>query len=203
MSIKRPQGDPMAATRSTLLRRVRDLNDADGWEEFNRLYRPLLVEYAGRRKLPLDAAEEIAQQCLTAIVSRIGQFEKQSSFRGWLRGMVDHKISDYFAHRRRERQADTDVLLNVCDTGPSPVELWELSWNQVHLRHLIASLRASFAKHTLQAFSLYVLEERPVKEISQALGMTPNQIYVAKARITRCIRERFSDVVDGLYGVSV
>lgn len=196
----RPQDQSVNATRSTLLRRVRDLDDAEGWDEFDKLYRPMLVKYTRRYDLPSEMAEEIAQQCLVAIVSQIGQFERKTSFRGWLRGMVDHKISDYFADRKRERQAGTDLLQNAHALGPTSVEIWEKEWDHAHLIHLVVTLRTNFARHTLQAFSLYVLQERPVREIGQALGMTPNQIYVAKSRVTRFIRERFAHVVDTLYG---
>jgi RNA polymerase sigma-70 factor (ECF subfamily) len=199
----RPQNEPLDATSSTLLRRVRDFGDAKSWDEFDKLYRPMLVKYARRRHLPPDVAEEIAQQCLAAIVSRIGKFERKTSFRGWLRGMVDHKIADYFARWDRERQADTDVLRNARDLGPTSVELWEESWDQAHVFHLVGALRTNFARHTLQAFSLYVLQERPVREIGQVLGMTPNQIYVAKSRVIRFIRERFGHVVDSLYGATL
>jgi len=191
------------ATRSTLLHRVRDLDDAEGWEEFDKVYRPMLFRYARRRDLPYEAAEEIAQQCLVAVVSRIGQFERKKSFRGWLRAMVDNKISDYVASRKRERQADTDMLRDAHDRDPSSVEIWEKNWDQAHLLHLATTLRTNFARHTLQAFSLYVLEERPVQEIGQLLGMTPNQIYVAKSRVTRFIREELGHLVDGLYGAEL
>ena len=59
----------MPATRSSLLSRVRDLDDSDGWVEFDKLYRPLLIEYAQQRGLSFEEAEEIAQQCLIAIVA--------------------------------------------------------------------------------------------------------------------------------------
>jgi hypothetical protein len=58
-----------SATRSSLLSRVRDLQDADGWMRFDQLYRPMLIEYARHRGLRQEAAEEIAQQCLAAIVA--------------------------------------------------------------------------------------------------------------------------------------
>ncbi|MGD2108358.1 MAG: sigma-70 family RNA polymerase sigma factor [Phycisphaerae bacterium] len=199
----RPQDNSIDATRSTLLRRVRDLDDKEGWAEFDKLYRPLLVGYARRRYVPADVAEELAQQCLVAIVSRIGQFEKKSSFRGWLRAMVDHKISDHFTKKSRERSADTGVLRHSPDPGPTPAEAWEKSWDEAHLTHFVATLRTNFAQHTLQAFALYVLQERPVREISEVLSMTPNQVYVAKSRVLRFIRERCEHVVEGLYGVEV
>ena len=187
-------------TRSSLLRRVRNLDDATGWEEFDRLYRPMLVGYARRRGLRTDEAEEIAQQCLTAIVARIQTFERRRSYRAWLRGMVDHKVSDHLADRQRHRRADTDQLARTPGPAEPPESLWQQEWNQTHLTYCIDCLRADFASHTLQAFAMYVLEDQPVPHISRCLGLTPNQIYVAKSRVMARLRERFGDLIDGLYG---
>jgi len=189
-------------TRSSLLRRVRDLGDAAGWDEFDKLYRPMLVGYALQRGLRAEEAEEIAQQCMTALVPRMPGFNRVSSFRGWLRGMVAHKVSDYIKQRGRHRRADTVLLSTTPDDGDGPDELWQRQWNQTHLEFCIDSLRTEFAPHTLQAFAMYVLQEQPVKEIAAHLGMTPNQIYVAKNRVMTRIRERFDDVIEALYGRS-
>ncbi len=197
------QGESLTATQSSLLRRVRDLNDTEGWSKFDRLYRPMLIDYARARGLPPDGAEEIAQQCLAAIVPGIQRFERRHSFRGWLRGMVNHKVADWLRQHRRQRRADTAFLANACDPAPSPTEVWARQWNEAHLRHLLGELRTNFARHNFQAFCLYVLDERPVDEISERLAMTPNQIYVAKARIIRNLRERFGHVFDALYGGSL
>jgi RNA polymerase sigma-70 factor (ECF subfamily) len=127
-------------------------------------------------------------------------FAPKSSFRGWLRGMVDHKVSDYLTQRRKHRRADTELLARTPDPGRTPQELWQQQWNRIHLDYCIDGLRIEYAPHTLQAFAMYVLQERPVKEISRRLGMTPNQIYVAKSRVMARIRERFGNMIDGLYG---
>ena len=193
----------MPATRSSLLSRVRDFDDAEGWGEFDELYRPLLLGYARSCGLGADEAEEIAQQCLAAVVDRIQQFRRKRSFRGWLRKMVEHKVSDYLADHRRHLQADTDLLANAPSPAPSPSELWQRNWNQSLGRYLTHRLRSEFAQHTLQAFEMYVLHGYPVKQISRMLAMTPNQIYVAKSRIVNRLREeRYADLLDSLYEVS-
>lgn len=192
----------MPATRSSLLFRVRDRNDAESWSEFDRLYRPLLTSYARARGLRAGEAEEIAQRCLSAVAGVMHKFKRDHSFRGWLRGMVNRKVADFIAEKARFRQADTALLLNAVDPAPTPDELWQRIWNRAHLRHCLDSLRADFATHTLQAFTLYVLQGEPVVDICSRLGMTPNQVYVAKSRVMRRLRERATDVLASLYGES-
>lgn len=192
---------PMDETRSSLIQRVRDLGDVDGWNEFDRFYRPMLMRYARGRGLAADDAEEIAQQCMTAIVNQIGKFERHRSFRGWLRGMVDHKVSDLFASRYRHRRADTAMLEGAADTSTSTGALWEEEWNESHLHALLGDLRNSFAEHTLKAFELYVVCSYAVADICRLLDMTPNQVYVAKNRVINHIKKNFGDTLDSMYGV--
>jgi len=192
---------PMDETRSSLIQRVRDLDDADGWSEFDRFYRPMLVRYARNRGLRPNDAEEVAQQCMAAIAHQIGKFERHRSFRGWLRGMVNHKVADLLAARYRECRADTSLLENAPDTSESRDPVWEAEWNVSHIQALFDDLRNSFAEHTLKAFELYVVCGYAVTDISRLLDMTPNQIYVAKNRVINHIKKNFGDTLDSLYGV--
>ncbi len=190
----------MDATRSSLLSRVRDLDDKTGWCEFDRLYRPMLTRYAARHGLSTSESEEIAQDCMTAVVGRIKKFKRQRRFRAWLRGMVDHKVSDYLAQRCRQQPLDTKLLGQTPTDGLSSEQVWQEVWNRSHLLECIDSLKTEFAEHTLKAFSMYVLRGEPVRTISRDLGMTPNQIYVAKSRVMTRIRQRFGPTLETLYG---
>lgn len=192
----------MSATRSSLLSQVRDLQDAEGWKAFDSLYRPLLTEYAMQRGLRRDAAEEVAQQSMAAVVHAIPRFRRQKSFRAWLRKLVNHKVSDYLSRERRQRQADTQVWEQLSDGEPAPAQLWQRRWNEAHVRYVIDKLRGELAEHTLRAFELYVVQECPVEEISAILGMTANQIYVAKSRVLSRLRNgHLADMLDSLYEV--
>ncbi len=191
----------MTATRSSLLQRICDPRDERSWSEFDGIYRPLVTRYAHQRGLDAEAAEDVAQQCLAAVSAKIGQFEKRRSFRAWLRGMVDHKVADHINKRRRQSHAGEDRLRDATAPAPPPHEVWEREWNQSLLQLLVANLRTNFAEHTLQAFELYVLQGMSVPEIHQLLGLSPNQVYIAKSRVTRHIREQCGELVESLYGV--
>jgi RNA polymerase sigma-70 factor (ECF subfamily) len=192
---------PLTDTHSSLLSRIKDLGDVTGWDRFHTLYRPLLVQYARQRGLDAEAAEEVAQQCFVALVDNIGRFKRQRSFRGWLRGMVDHKVKDLLARKHKVRDLREAASAEGNHSPKKHADAWEREWNSTMVDALLARLRTGFADHTLRAFEMYVLEERPVGEISQLLGMTPNQIYVAKSRVSRYIRENCADLIDAFYGI--
>ncbi len=192
---------PMTATRSSLLLRVCDPRDAASWGEFHSIYRPLLIRYARHRGLDAESAEDVAQQCLSAVSQRIRGFEKKRSFRAWLRGMVDHKVADHFAKVGRPPGHLNETNLESHAESGTLSNLWEQTWNERILQVLTEHLQGHFAEHTLRAFELYVLRDMPVEQISTFLGMTPNQIYVAKSRVVRHLRENCDEVLDNLYGV--
>lgn len=191
----------MADTRSSLLRRVGDPGDGAGWREFDAIYRPLLMRYAQRRGADADLAEDVAQECLLAVSKQIARFERRRSFRAYLRAMVDHKLCDALAKKHGPTGVSEETLAELRDPSPIPSELWVKHWNEGVARMLGGRLRGTFAAHTLQAFEMYVLDERPVGEICETLGMTANQVYVAKSRVARHLRENCADLVEALYGV--
>lgn len=189
----------MTATRSSLLFRVRDPQDAASWGEFHSIYRPLLIRYASQRGLDAESAEDVAQQCLAAVSQRLRKFEKKRSFRAWLRGMVDHKVADYIAKFGNRPAPVPDA--DGSGTDRSLARLWEQTWNERLVEVLREHLRSHFAEHTLRAFELYVLRDMPVDQIAAMLNMSPNQIYVAKSRVIRHLKENCDEVMENLYGV--
>lgn len=191
----------MTATRSSLLLRVRDPRDAASWSEFHSIYRPLLIRYARHRGLDDHAADDVAQQCLAAVSQRIRRFEKKRSFRAWLRGMVDHKVADHFAKAGRPAGQINESNVESSAESSALASLWEQTWNERLLQVLRDHLRSHFAEHTLRAFEMYVLRDLPVEQIASLLNMTPNQIYVAKSRVLRYLRDSCDEVLDNLYGV--
>ncbi len=188
----------MSETRASLLSRIKDLGDGASWEEFDKLYRPLLVRYAAARGLDKDESEEIAQQCMAAIVTGIEDFQRRKSFRGWLHGMIDNKVNDQLRKRRREQGALTADFEREQECEDNPALIWERQWNRTHLLYCLNRVRDEVAAVTFDAFEMYVIREMPVDAIVERLGVTPNQIYAAKHRVKDRIRKHWDQLADGV-----
>lgn len=160
----------MPRTRTTLLKRIKDLADGPSWEEFDRLYRPLLLRYARARGLSQDEAEEIAQDCMASVAAGIQEFQRRVSLRGWLRGMVDHKVADQLRKRRGEVNARTADLQREQTCEENPALLWQQQWNRTHLLYLLNQMRNEVAPMTHAAFELYVIEELPANRTVAPTG---------------------------------
>ncbi len=188
----------MPDTRASLLSKIRDLDDENSWEEFDSVYRPLLVGYARQRGLNETEADDIAQQCMIAIAASINDFQRRVSFRGWLRGIIDNKVKDQLRKHRREELARTRDFEREQDTEDDPVLMWERQWNRTHLLYCLNQIRGEIAPVTYQAFYLYVIEEKPISDICKQLGMRANQVYVAKSRVLKRLKSRWDNLEDGL-----
>lgn len=82
-----PEAHDPHRTSGTLLARVKDLEDADGWYEFFQKYRQLVLGIARKYGLEESEAEEVAQEVFTRVAKNIGLFESRGrtgAFRKWL-----------------------------------------------------------------------------------------------------------------------
>lgn len=178
----------MEETRTTLLIRLKNGDDQTAWRTFDQLYRPMLVSYAGSRGLDPNDSEDVAQQCMQAVLDKISTYEHQGSFKTWLRAIAEKKICDRFRAKGREVQAESAVLAGKADPNPSPDEIWERQWWQAHLRHGADVVRGEVAQTTFAAFVGYAIEGQAADAVAQSLGLSVNQVYVAKHRVLDRIR---------------
>jgi len=174
-------------TRSTLLIRLKDRADEGAWRTFNRLYRPMIVGYACSRGLKQPDAEDVAQQCIKAVLANIDEYEHVGSFKAWLRTITENKINDLMRGRKAYNR-ESDILAQQPAAGPDPAQLWERRWLAEHLRFCVEKVKSDIAEQTFLAFFQNVIEERPAKETADRLGISVNQVYVAKFRVLERIR---------------
>lgn len=183
----------MEETRSTLLVRLKDRTDQEAWQIFDQLYRPMLVGFACTRGLHQADAEDAAQQCIQSVLANIDRYEHVGSFKSWLRTIVENKIRDQ-RRRRRDQDAGSAVWDNVADDAPAPEAEWERHWMMEHLRYCVERVRPNIAESTYQAFYQNVIEGAPAKEVAQRLGITANQVYVAKFRVLERVRSLLTEL---------
>ena len=62
-------------TRPSLILRVRDPNDADAWNQFATLYRPVILRLAHRKGIQAADAEDLAQQVLLSVEEAIERWQ--------------------------------------------------------------------------------------------------------------------------------
>ena len=184
-------------TRASLLIRIRNRDDQAAWSQFDSIYRPMLFRFARARGMGETEAEEIAQQCMTAIQGHIGGFDYdpgKGRFKSWLSTVVHNLVNSALRHRR-EVQAATHDFRGLRDRGPTPEELFDNLWRQEHLRHCLRLIRSEVEESTFQVFVAFVMEEQPLEDVCEHFALTPNHVRVIKSRMTQRLRRRMVELL--------
>ncbi|MCP4591034.1 MAG: sigma-70 family RNA polymerase sigma factor, partial [bacterium] len=101
------------------------------------------------------------------------------------------------ARRRREQSADSGDFERAQDREQGPEERFDDIWKEEHLKHCLRLVRAEVEPTTFQVFHRYVLEECSVEDVCAELGVTPNQVYKAKWRLTQRVSEKMEELLEG------
>ena len=188
-------------TRPSLLLRIRDAADSEAWEVFDAIYRPMVRRFALAHGIGPADADDVVQQCLAAVAKHIPSFEydpARGRFKGWLRTLVNNRVRNLFRDRR-DRQADTHVFGREQQCEAPPEEVFERIWLEEHLWHCLRELESEVGKQTYLAYRRYVLDQRPIEEVCQELGLSRNNVYTIKWRLTERISVRMKALLDESY----
>ncbi len=184
-------------THVSLLARLAEGPQSAAWREFWDRYGELIHGMARRQGVQPADCDDVVQDVLLALTQAMPGFEydpARGKFRSYLKTIVLRAI---FRKRRRKRgQLEVeDLEAAVADAARDPAvdETWEKEWRQYHLSLAMKTIAAEFNDGDRAAFDAYVGEGRPVREVAEALGMSVDQVYQAKSRISR----RLTQLIEG------
>jgi len=103
-------------------------------------------------------------------------------------------INDFFKKRRLPLAQSADFR-RPQETELSPDEIWERQWQKKHLQYCLKLIRPEVATTTFQAFEYHVLCGWSVDRVSKTLGLSTDQVYTAKSRITRRLRTKMRELL--------
>ena len=125
--------DDSYPTRPSLLKRLKDTDDQQSWQEFNDLYGKLIFGFATKAGLTESEAQEVVQETLIAVAKNLPEFRydpKVCSFKTWLLNLSHWRVKDQLrkrvpaapANHSKARETDrTATIERVPD--PDGVEL--------------------------------------------------------------------------------
>jgi RNA polymerase sigma-70 factor (ECF subfamily) len=204
--------DDSYPTRSSLLRRVKNPDDQQSWQEFNDLYRKLILRFAIKAGLNEDEAEEVAQETMILAAKHLPEFRyepKVCSFKTWLLNFSAWRTQDQVRRRKAPgaptpgpRAVDdpnrTATVERVPDPAGNQLEaIWDQEWRTTLLEAALAAVKAKVDPTQWQIFDLYALRQWPVGDVAKALGVSAARIYVAKHRISLLLKKRLKALERG------
>lgn len=195
--------DASSATSLSLLDRLR-ARDSAAWVRLAHLYSPLVQAWSRLAGLQEADTADVCQEVFQAIAKHIGEFQRApdgGSFRGWLRTITRTKIVDHWrAKRRGAAVGGSDAheqLLQVPALDPGAAsEPRESEEAQILYRRALELIVTDFGERTWKAFWMVVIENRRPVDVAADLGVSPNAVYLAKARVLARLREEFVGLID-------
>jgi RNA polymerase sigma-70 factor (ECF subfamily) len=184
------------STRVSLVMRLRDSQDAEGWRQFVEIYAPLIHAYGLHHGLQDADAADLAQEVLQRVATTAGRFEydpARGTFRGWLFTITRNVLRKMAARKGRQPRGSGDTQMRaVLEEQPDNRVLeaeWdaEYRWNLLHWA--AQRVKPEFREATWQAFWLTVIEQKEIDEVARNLTLTVGAVYIARSRVTSRIRE--------------
>lgn len=190
------------ATRRSLLTRLKDLDDDQGWQRFSDTYGGVIHGLAHKAGCSPTEADEVLQDTLISVAGEMPGFRydpSRGSFKSWLFCIVRRRIADQFRRRVRHERHRVDgncELGEVPDPAGDPLgPIWEDEWRQHRLQQAIERVKQKVAPAQWQMFDLATLQDWPTERICALLGVNRAQIYMAKMRISRVLKAELAAVI--------
>jgi RNA polymerase sigma-70 factor (ECF subfamily) len=194
--------DELIPTRATLIHRLKDWQDQASWQDFFDTYWQLIYDVAIRGGLTKPEAEDVVQLTMMSVAKHMPGFKYDpaaGSFKTWLLNMTRWRIADQIRKRPAQTEyheeyvgpgvRDAKTGERTSHTLPELEKLWDDEWEKNLLHAALAKARRRLDPKQYQIFDCYVNKEWPAERIAKVFGISTNQVYLAKHRMTALIKE--------------
>lgn len=192
--------DELIPTRASLIHRLKNWQDATSWQEFFKVYWRLIYGVARKAGLSDDEAQDVVQETLISVAKHMPTFEYDpsiGSFKSWLLNMTRWRIIGQFRKRQplAEHAANESANRNATvDDAPDPNApdldaVWEAEWESNLLHAAMNNLRRTIDPMRYQVFEFYVNKEWSAEKVAERFGVSVDQVYQIKHRVTEALRE--------------
>lgn len=177
-----------ADTDNALIDRLARTKDPRAFDVLYRRHTERLYATAVRLTHDPDVAADAVHDAWLRAVESLGAFERRSSFRTWITGILINCIREYERARRRDSSHDGesyDDLANELPDLASSLPLDDAAIEQIDLDAAIAALPPRFR----QVLVLHDIEGFTHEEIAAALGLVVGTSKSQLARARQRVRE--------------
>lgn len=196
-------------TRRSLLTRLKNWEDQQGWKEFMDKYGRFIYGLARKAGFSQEEAEDVVQDTLVSVAKKIPGFRYQGekgSFKAWLVMIVKSRIID--ALRKKYRRLPT------VGTGPEEgtrleeriaqqedelghEAIWQQEWETYVLDTALGRVKERLpAKHFL-AFRMCCQQQKAPGEVAKALGLSLPMVYLIRHRAGRLVAAEITQLREG------
>lgn len=187
----------MNTTCPELLNKVRVLRNQEAWATFVQVYHKTVIRWIRQASCGrLDnELEDVAQEVFLIIFKRIQTFEREriGSLRGWMKVIVRNVV---LKRLDPSRNASSLSLSDEYDI----VDLDSVEENATDRLELIEQaktiIKKDFKEKSWRAFEMIYVEGKNPKDVSEALGISENAVYIATSRILAKLRATVDQFIE-------
>jgi RNA polymerase sigma factor (sigma-70 family) len=188
-------------TRSSLLERLKDLQDHASWQSFFDTYWKLIYCAAVRSGLTDTEAEDAVQETMIRVFRHMEGYRYQPnvcSFKGWLMILTRCAITDQFRKRSRAQRAgegpdsdrSSEAVLDVPDPTADLTAMWEEEWRKNLVDAAMERVKRTVNAQHYQIFHLTAVKGLPASEVRRILNVGVAKVYVVRHRLARLVQEQ-------------
>lgn len=173
------------STNKSLLEKVLS-NDEVSWAEFYDRYAPIIRYVGSLYRFNAAECDDLVQSVMLKFFNSAKRFvyrEHKVRFRTYFATVIRSQAVDYIRRNRR-------VELPPEELADDPFEAeFQARYRQAMLEEALSEVRRRLDALTYQAFELYALQNRPIADVAAALNLSKAQLYQAKSRGLKMLRE--------------
>lgn len=194
--------DELIPTRASLINRLKNWQDNSSWQDFFRIYWKLIYGVARKAGLSDVEAQDVVQETFISVAKHMPTFKYDpsiGSFKAWLLNMTRWRIIGQFRKRQppaehRPPGDDSTKKTGTVEAVPDPnapdlEAVWEADWRANLLNAAMESLKRRIDPQRFQIFDFYVNKEWPAEKVAERFGVSTDQVYQIKHRLTATIRD--------------
>ncbi len=181
--------------------------DSQAWNEFVATYTPLVFGWCRRLGLDDDESKDASQDVLLKLLTALREFHydpARGRFRAWLKTLTSNLVRDLHRSARSGDvgSGDSRIMHRLSQVEDSGVleELGDIFVRKYDEELLeIASQRVCqrVEPKNWEAWQLYAIQQQAARSVADQLGIPIAEVYVAKSRITRMLREEIDRMEQG------
>jgi RNA polymerase sigma-70 factor (ECF subfamily) len=188
-------------TRKSLLTRLKNWDDQEGWRVFFDTYWRLIYSVAIKSGFSDTEAQDVVQDTIVVVARKMRNFKydpEVGSFKAWLLLNVRSRITERLRKKRlpmaeHAHWPDNATQTPTVERIPDPAAIdfdaaWELEWKKHLMELALDEVKSQISPKQYQIFDLYVLQETPIETITRVLGVSVGQVYLAKHRVSTILK---------------
>ena len=189
-------------TRSSLLSRLKDWEDAASWRDFFQTYWKLIYNTAIKAGLSDAEAQDVVQETIRSVAKKMPEFKYDraaGSFKGWLLQLTRWRILNELKKRQPGQPLEpaaaddgtrTSTLERIADPASVDVDAyWNAEWQKNLIGVAIDNVKQSVNPRHYEIFYLHTVKKQPVAQVAASLGVNRAQVYLAKHRVAALVKK--------------